>query len=183
MSYDFSSLDKKINETKKWLEAELDKIRTGRATASVLDDVVVDSYGADTPINQLGTINNEGPRTLRIDVYDGSQIEAIEKALQQADLGASIAKIDSSLRLNFPDLTEENRRQAFDKAKAKLEEARVSLRGEREDVWNQIKTQEKEGDIGEDEKFRFKEQLEEKIKKANEKMLKVLEKKKSQLDL
>lgn len=183
MSYDFSSLETKITETKNWLQSELDKIRTGRASASVLDDVTVKSYGADTSINQLGRIGNEGPRTLRIDIYDASQIEAVEKALQQADLGASIARVDSSLRLSFPELTEENRNQALDRAKAKAEEARVSLRGEREEVWNDLKQQESAGEIGEDEKFRYKDKLEEKIKQANESIKELVEKKREQLEL
>jgi len=183
MSYNFSSLETKIKETNSWLSAELEKIRAGRASASVLDGVKVEVYGAETPINQLGSIGNEGPRTLRVSIYNSSQIDAVEKALQQADLGASITKDDSGLRLNFPDLTEENRRQAFDRAKAKTEEARVSLRGEREDVWNDIKNQEKEGEIAEDDKFRYKDQLEEKIKQANESLQELLDNKKGQLEL
>jgi ribosome recycling factor len=183
MSYNFSSLETKIEETEKWLLAELDKIRTGRASGSVLDDVTVDLYGSETPINQLGSIGNEGPRTLRIVVYNASQIDAVEKALQQAELGASIARDDSGLRLNFPELTEENRKQAHARAKEKLEEARVSLRAEREKVWGDIKDQEQKGDIGEDEKFRYKEKLEEHIKEASEKLQQILEKKKDQLEL
>lgn len=181
MSYDFSQLDVKINETKEWLEAELDKIRTGRATASVLDDVTVESYGTQTPVNQLGSIGNEGPRTLRIDVYDASQIDAVEKALQQAEIGASIAKDDSGVRLNFPELTEENRQQALDRAKAKLEEARVSLRGEREEAWNEIRELEDDGEIAEDEKYRLKEKLEARIKEANDGMDEMLEAKQEKL--
>lgn len=181
MSYDFTQLDTKIEETKDWLAAEFDKIRTGRATASVLDDVTVDSYGTQTPLNQLGSIGNEGPRTLRVDVYDASQIDAVEKALQQAEIGASIAKDDSGLRLNFPELTEENRKQAHERAKAKLEEARVSLRSEREEAWNTIRELEDEGEIAEDEKFRLKEKLEDRIKDANEQMQETLEKKQEKL--
>lgn len=181
MSYDFSELDTKIEETKNWLQTELDKIRTGRATPSILDDITVESYGTQTPVNQLGSIGNEGPRTLRIDVYDASQIDAVEKALQQAEIGASLAKDDSGVRLNFPELTEENRQQAHDRAKAKLEEARVSLRSEREETWNEIKELEDDGEISEDKKYRLKDKLEERITSANEEMKKLLEKKQEQL--
>jgi ribosome recycling factor len=181
MSYDFSELDTKINETKDWLTSEFDKIRTGRATATVLDDVTVDSYGTDTPISQLGSIGNEGPRTLRVDVYDASQIDAVEKALQQAEIGASISKDDSGLRLNFPELTAENREQAKARAKAKLEEAKISLRSERDDALKTIKELEADGEIAEDKKFRLKEQLEERIKTANQEMKQELAKKEEQL--
>lgn len=181
MSYSFSKLETKIEETKSWLQTELDKIRAGRASVGVLDGITVESYGAQTPLNQLGSIGNEGPRTLRIDVYDSSQIDAVEKALQQSNIGASIAKDDSGVRLNFPELTQENRKQALDRAKAKLEEAKVSLRGVREDVWNEIKELEDEGEITEDEKFRLKETMEEKIKKANEHMQQLLADKQEKL--
>lgn len=181
MSYNFSKLDKKIEETKSWLATELDKIRAGRASASVLDGITVESYGTQTPLNQIGSIGNEGPRTLRIDVYDASQIDAVEKALQKSNIGASIAKDDSGLRLNFPELTQENRQQALDRTKSKFEEAKVSLRGVREDVWNEIKELEGDGEITEDEKFQLKEKMENKVKEANKVMQETMEEKQEKL--
>lgn len=181
MSYNFSKLDTKRQETEDWLQTELDKIRAGRASAGVLDGITVESYGVQTPLNQLGSIGNEGPRTLRVDVYDASQIDAVEKALQQADVGASIAKDDSGLRLSFPELTQENRQQALDRAKAKLEEAKVSLRVVRDDVWNEIKELEDEGEITEDDKFRLKETMEEKVKQTNDAMQQLLADKQEKL--
>jgi len=182
MTYNFSKLNEKIEETKSWLSTELEKIRAGRATASVLDGITVDAYGTQTPLNQVGSIGNEGPRTLRIDVYDASQIDEVEKSLQQAEVGASIAKDDSGVRLNFPELTEENRKQSINRAKSKFEEAKVSLRGVREDVWNEIKKLEDDGEITEDEKFNFKEKMEKKVKDANQKMQEFVEGKQEKLN-
>lgn len=179
--YDFSKLNKKIEETKNWLITELEKIRAGRASGSVLDGITVESYGSQMPLQQLASIGNEGPRTLRVDVYDASQINAVEKAIQQSDIGASIAKDDSGLRLNFPELTQENRKRSLDQVKAKFEEAKVSLRGVREDIWNEIKDLEDDGEIPEDEKFRLKEKMEAKIKGANDEMQELMEAKQEKL--
>lgn len=182
MSYNFSPLQKEIAETKNWLESELAQIRTGRISPAVLDDVTVDAYGSDTPLEQVAGIKKEGPRTLRINVYDSSQIDAVETALHKEELGASIAKDDEGVRLNFPEMTEDNRRQARERGKEKLEEARVSLRQEREEIWNDIKEKEDEGEISEDEKFRLKEELEERIDEAKQEFAEMFKAKKEQLE-
>lgn len=183
MNYDFSSLDKKIEETKDWLENELGKIRTGRASASVLSDVTVESYGAQTPLDQLASIGNEGPRTLRVNVYDKSQIDAVEKAVLKEDLGVTVSKDDEGLRLSFPKLTEETREKALDRAKEKCEEARVSLRQKREEVWSDIQEKEADGEITEDEKFRLKDTLEEKVRDAKDDFDEMLENKQEELSV
>lgn len=183
MSFDFSSFEKAVTETKDWLTNELGKIRSGRVSGSMLNDITAEVYGEQTPLEQLASIGNEGPRTLRLNVYDASQINTIEKALQQADLGASIAKDDSGLRLNFPEMTEKNRQAALDRAKEKLEQARVSLREKRQEVMQAIEDQEDAGDISEDEMYRYKETLNEKMRNAKEALEQLVEDKREELSV
>jgi ribosome recycling factor len=183
MSVDLVQFDDKAEEAKNWLQNELDKIRSGRVSSSILNDVSVSVYGSQTPLEQLASIGNEGPRTLRIDVYDAGQIDAIQKAIQKADLGASIAKDDSGLRLNFPEMTEKNREEAMQRAKEKREEARVSLRKAREAMIRDIESAEDDGDISEDEQYRLKETLEEKMQETKDALDAMVEKKRESLSL
>lgn len=181
MSFDFSSFDTQVEETADWLREELNKIRSGRVSGAILNDISVSAYGSKTPLEQLAGITNEGPRTLRVNVYDASQIDAAEKALRKADLGASIAKDESGLRLNFPEMTEENRKKAIQRAKSKREEARVSLRKVRQEVAQEIESAEESGDISEDQKYRLKEKLDEKMQSAKSKLDELVEEKKQDL--
>lgn len=183
MSVDFSQFNQKQKEAEDWLEKELDKIRSGRVSGSILTDISVSVYGSQTPLEQLASIGNEGPRTLRIDVYDAGQIDAVEKAVQKADLGASIAKDDSGLRLNFPEMTEKNRKEAMQRAKDKREEARVSLRKARENMINKIDSAEQDGEISEDEAYRLKETLEDKMQEAKESFDEMINDKRESLSL
>lgn len=183
MSVDFTQFDTKAQEVTDWLASELDKIRSGRVTGSILTDISVSVYSSQTPLEQLASIGNEGPRTLRIDVYDASQIDAVEKAVQKADLGASIAKDDSGLRLNFPEMTEKNRKEAMQRARDKQEEARVSLRKARENMINKIDSAENEGELSEDEAYRLKETLEEKMQETKSTFEEMIEDKRESLSL
>jgi ribosome recycling factor len=167
MNYDFSPLKKKIKDVEEWLKKEQSQIRTGRATASILDSVRVDAYGTPTPLVQLGSISNEDPRTLRVSLWDTSQIKDAEKAIVAANLGVAVAVDDKGIRVSFPELTGERRQAVVKMAKEKAEQAKVSIRKLRDEVWNDIQAQEKEGGMGEDEKFRFKETMEKAIQEAN----------------
>jgi ribosome recycling factor len=168
MSTDFSQFEKKIEEVKSWLEGELAKIRSGRVSGNILDGITAQVYGQSTPIDQLASIGNEGPRTLRVDVYDSSQIDAVKKAIQQADLGAAIAPDSEGVRLNFPEMTEENKKEAMSRANEKLEKARVSLREARNETKDRLQTAETDGDLSEDELHRAKKRLEEKMQSAQD---------------
>jgi len=167
--YDFGELKNKITETEEWLVKEFSSVRTGRATASLLDSVRVDSYGSKVPVNQVGNVMMEDARTIRITPWDSSQLPAIETAITQANLGVSVAVDDKGARIIFPALTEETRGNILKIAKAKLEDARVSLRGSRDDVWGDLQSKEKAGEIGEDVKFTAKEEMEKLVKEANTK--------------
>ncbi len=159
MSYDFSTFKKRGEEIKDWLTKELSGVRTGKASPVILDNIKVEVYGSKMPINQLATVMVDGPRSLVVTPWDASVVKNIEKALHNSDLGLSINVGDSSIRINFPELTSERRQSLVKVTKQKTEEAKVSLRNEREKVWDSIQEDYRNGDITEDEKFRFKEEL------------------------
>ncbi len=163
---DFKKLEEEIKNVEAWLSKELSSLRTGSASISILDNVKVESYGVLTPINQMANINVEDAKSLKINPYDASQIQDIEKALIDADLGVSVVVDGTGVRLVFPDLTGERREELVKKAKTILEQAKVTLRNERENIWNDIQAKEKEGEISQDEKFTYKDQMQEIIDKG-----------------
>lgn len=170
MAYDFSDLKQKVKDTEDWLQKEYFSIRTGRATPAVLDGVKVDSYGALVSLNQVANISIEDARTLRILPYDASQAKEIEKAVMTSNLGLSVSSDDQGVRVSFPELTTENRTTLIKVVKERLEKARISLRGERDDVWNDLQKLEKDGEIAEDEKFRAKDEMQKYIDEGNKKL-------------
>ena len=167
MAYDFSRLQQKTKETEEWLQAEYFTIRTGRATPAVLDGIKVDSYGVLVPLNQMANITVENARTLRILPFDIGQAKEIEKAIITGNSGLSVSADDKGVRVSFPELTSENREQLTKVVKDKLEQARISLRSERDDVWGDIQKKEKDGEMSEDEKFGYKEEMQKAITEAN----------------
>ena len=160
MIYDFSSFKTKLKAIEEWLAREFSNLRTGRASQALLDSVLVESYGSQMPINQLATIGTEDPRTLRIAPWDMSQAKEIEKAISVGNLGVSVVIDDKGLRVIFPELTTERRESLMKVAKAKLEDAKVSIRKERDIVWQNIQEKEKLGGMSEDDRFRFKSEME-----------------------
>jgi ribosome recycling factor len=167
MAYDFSTLDKNIKETDEWLVREFGGIRTGRATPAILDSVKVEAYGSRTPLAQIGSVSTEDARTLRVVPWDKSLNKAAEKAINEADLGVSVATDDMGLRVIFPDLTAERRTMLLKLANEKIEHARVTLRGHRTDAIKDIEAAEKEGGMGKDDVVRLKEEVQKKIDAAN----------------
>ncbi len=164
-----------------WLEKEYAGIRTGRATPMLLDLVQVESYGTRVPIQQVGSVSVEDARTLRISIWDQSAIKTTEKAITEADLGVSVVTDSSGLRVIFPELTGERRAQLLKLAKAKHEEARVSLRGARDEAMKEIDKLEKEGEMSQDEKFDAKENLQKKVDSYNNKLAGILELKEKEI--
>jgi ribosome recycling factor len=177
MAYDFSNLKKKIAETEDWLKKEFSGVRTGRATPALLDNIKVDSYGSRLPLNQVGTVGVEDARTLRVSPWDASQVKEVEKAITVANLGVSVAVDDRGIRVSFPELTSERRESLMKLAKTKVEDAKITLRGARDEVWNDIQRKEKEGEMGEDEKFRSKEDMQKLIDAGNKSFEELLKKK------
>lgn len=167
MLYNISNFASRTDEIIEWLSREFAAIRTGRAVPTLLDLVQVESYGTRVPVNQIGSVSVEDARTLRIAVWDTSAIRAVEKGITEADLGVSVVADSSGLRVIFPELTSERRTQLLKLAKAKLEEARVSVRGARDDAMKEIDTFEKSGEMSQDEKFSSKEALQKRVETVN----------------
>ena len=168
MAYSFTAFEQRIQDIQEHLAREFSSIRTGRATPSILDSVLVESYGTRMHIGQIASIAIEDARTLRIAPWDQSQSKEIEKAIVAANLGLSVSTDDKGLRIFFPELTAERRQALIKLAKAKLEDARTALRGARDDVWNDIQAQERNKQISEDDKFRNKEDMQKRVDAANQ---------------
>lgn len=169
MTYNFSPFKARIGEIEEWLKKEFSLLRTGRATTAILDSITVDSYGSQSPISHVGTISMEDPRTLRIAPWDKSQIKAIEGAIQKANIGLSLTSDEGGLRVIFPELTGDRRQQIIKLMKDKLEDARISLRKEREEIIADTKRKEKDSEMSEDDVFGAKEELQKLVNEANAK--------------
>ena len=168
MIYDFTQLKKEIKNIENRLMKEFSNIRTGMVSVALLDNIKAGSYGVLTPINQMASIVVEDARSLRVILWDVSQIKEVEAVIRKADLGVSISVDDSGVRLTFPELTSERRQLLTKSAKSKLEEVRVSLRLARDRVWNEIQSQEKENEISQDDKFQLKDEMQKIVDNANE---------------
>jgi ribosome recycling factor len=165
--YDFSSLQARIDETKEWLRKEYQGLRTGRATPTLLDSIQVEVYESRIPLNQAASVGVEDARTLRISAWDASHVKEIEKAITNANLGVGVSADEKGVRVTFPELTTERRDSLIRIAKERLEEARKSIRTARDEVWSDIQAQEKKGSISEDQKFRYKNELQDYVDEGN----------------
>ena len=181
MDYDFKKLKEETLNIENWLKKEFSNIRTGLASTAILDNVKIENYGVLTPIDQVASITTEDAKTIRIKPWDLSQVKAVEKAIVDANLGVSSAVDDKGIRLSFPELTSE-RREAFVKmAKDRSEQAKVSLRGERDKTWNDIQTKEKDGEISQDDKFQLKDLMQKIIDDSGQELVSLFEKKEKEI--
>ena len=142
-----SHMDKSIDALRK----EYQRVRTGRATTSLLDEIKVDSYGTLSPINQVATLAVPEARTITIQPWDSKQIQAIEKAIMNSNLGLTPANDGKLIRLTLPPLTEERRKDLVKQLKRDAEEAKVAVRNIRRDAIDALKKLEKDKQISEDE--------------------------------
>jgi len=181
MAYDFNTLKNNIKETEEWLSRELSSVRTGRASPSILDSVRPEAYGVRTALRELASVSSEDARTLRIVPWDSGLTKAIEKGITEADLGVGVSTDDKGLRVSFPELTSERRIQLSKIAGDKTEQAKVALRGHRTDALKTLDAVSKEGGIGEDEVKRIKVEIQRLIDDGNTSLLKILEKKESEI--
>lgn len=151
MSVDFKEFARKMDRTLEILQEDFGAIRAGRANARVLDRITVEYYGSETPIGQVGTISSPDARTLVIQPWDGSLLKKIEKALQTSELGINPQNDGRVLRLVFPQLTEERRRELVKQVKKFGEDAKVAMRNIRRDAMDYIKKLKKAAEITEDD--------------------------------
>lgn len=183
MAFSTKDFESRGEDIVRWLEREFAGVRTGRATPALLDLVHVESYGTRVPIVQVGSVSVEDPRTLRVSIWDAAAIKSVEKAIKEADLGVSVVADGSGLRVIFPELTGERRVQLLKIAKAKHEEARVSLRGVRDDVMKEIETLVKAKEMSDDEKTGAREAVQKKVDVFNGKFDELLSLKEKEVAL
>lgn len=143
----------RMQKTVEALETTFSKVRTGRAHPGMLSGVMVSYYGADTPLNQVASVNVEDSRTLLVQPFERSMVQAIDKAIREADLGLNPMTADV-IRVPMPALTEDTRRDMQKLARSEAENSRVSIRNIRRDMMNDIKELAKEKEISEDDERR-----------------------------
>jgi len=152
--------EEKMDKAVHVLREDLASVRTGRATPQMFQKVVVDYYGAPTPVNQLASFHLPEPRMAVITPYDKSSLGAIEKAIRDSDLGVNPTNDGNIIRVVFPQLTEERRKELIKVARHKAEEGRVSIRNVRRHAKEQLDRLAKDGEVGEDDVVRAEKELE-----------------------
>ncbi|MCI8480438.1 MAG: ribosome recycling factor [Oscillibacter sp.] len=148
---EYKVYEEKMKKSIDSVSADFASVRAGRANASVLDRIMVDYYGSPTPIQQIAAIASPDPRSLVITPWDGSALKAIEKAIQNSDLGIHPQNDGKSVRLSFPQLTEERRKELVKQIRKYAETGKVAIRNIRRDAMENFKKQEKKSEITEDE--------------------------------
>ena len=148
-----------MNKSVEATRGKFGSVRTGRASPALLDRIVVDYYGAMTPLKQLATISAPEPRMLTIQPYDKSSIKAIEKAIDTSDLGLHPSDDGNLIRLTIPELTEERRKDLVKQVRHIAEEGRVAIRNVRRDVMHDLRELKQEGEAGSDDEHRAEVEL------------------------
>lgn len=153
-AYDKADLERRMQGAVDSLKHDLGGLRTGRANAALLDPVTVEVYGSHMPINQVATVNAPEPRMISVQVWDKSNVGPVDKAIRSAGLGLNPIVDGQTLRLPIPDLTEERRKELAKLVGQYAEKARIAVRNVRRDGMDSLKTDEKKGEISEDERKR-----------------------------
>ena len=164
-----------------FLAKEFAGLQTGRASASLVEDIMVDSYGQKTPIKHLANISIPGSQELMIDPWDKSLLPAVEKAIGDSDLGLSPNNTGAAIRINIPPLTEERRKDIVKMIHQKSENTRVSIRQHRHTAHDHLKRAEKEGDLSEDELRSHEKELQKEVDTANGKVDEITQKKEKEI--
>ena len=159
MSPETKAYDQRMLKTIDVVKANFASVRAGRANAGVLDRITVEYYGTPTPLNQVAAVSSPDPRTLVIQPWDGSLLKAIEKAIQTSDLGINPQNDGRVLRLAFPQLTEERRKELTKQVKKYGEEGKVAVRNIRRDAMDEIKKKTKKSEITEDDQKNLEKEL------------------------
>lgn len=152
------------------LQKDLSGLRTGRAVPSLLEDMQVEAYGSNMPIQQLASITAPEPRMLVVQPWDAQTMKDIEKAIQQSNLGLNPVVDGAIIRVPFPALTEEKRKELVKLMHGKLEEAKIKLRQIRETLLKEWKAKKTEGELSEDDFFRLEKELQAMVDETNQKI-------------
>lgn len=170
-AYDKADIQRRMHGAVEALKHDLAGLRTGRASVSLLDPVTVEVYGANMPLNQVATVSAPEPRMLSVQVWDRSNVSAVDKAIRSAGLGLNPITEGQNVRLPIPDLTEERRKELAKLAGSYAEKARVAVRNVRRDGMDSLKTDEKKNEISEDEHKR----LETEVQKLTDETIKEID--------
>lgn len=181
MAYDFSKFKKKAADTEEWFNGEIALLRTSRASPAFIENIKVDYYGGKSPLKGVASISVEDAKTLVIRPWDTDSLLPIEQAVGASELGIQAITEKDTIRVVFPDLTEERRQSLLKLLSEKLEEAKISLRREREEIWRDVQDKERRGEISEDDKFRHKDELQEMIDDYNKKLQDIADKKETEI--
>ena len=170
--YDKADLERRMKGAVEALASDLAGLRTGRASANLLDPITVTVYGSQMPLNQVASVSVPEPRMISVQVWDKSNVGPVEKAIRSAGLGLNPINDGTTLRLPIPDLTEERRKELAKLAGQYAEKARVAIRNVRRDGMDNLKTDENKKEISEDDRKRAEAELQkltdEQIKAADE---------------
>ena len=151
MSYDKNDLERRMKGALEQLKNDLGSLRTGRASANMLDPVQVEVYGANMPLNQVATVTTPEPRTITVSVWDRSNVQAVEKAIRASGLGLNPNTEGATIRLAIPDMTQDRRKELAKNCGQYAEKARVAIRNIRRDGMESLKKAEKDKKMSEDE--------------------------------
>ncbi|GEQ96841.1 ribosome-recycling factor [Iodidimonas gelatinilytica] len=156
---DIKDLERRMNGAVETLRQDFAGLRTGRANTAMLDPVMVDVYGAAMPINQVATISTPEARLLSVQVWDRSNVSAVEKAIRNSGLGLNPMTEGSTLRIPVPELNEERRREMSKVASKYAEQSKVAIRNVRRDGMDGVKKSEKNGDLAQDDAKKWSERI------------------------
>ena len=163
MSVDFTEFSRKMDRTLEHLGEDFDAVRAGRANAKVLDRISVEYYGSETPLNGVATISSPDARTLVITPWDTKLLKEIQKAIQMSDLGINPQNDGRVIRLIFPQLTEERRKDLSKQVKKYAEDAKVAMRNIRRDGMDYVKKLKKNNEITEDDQKKAEKDLQDRL--------------------
>ena len=171
MTIEFNSYQEKMDKTINNLRKEYLGLRTGRASASLLEPVYAEAYGSKVPLNQVGNISVPEPRLITVQVWDENLIQPVEKAIRNSGLGLNPMIEGNNIRVPIPELSQERRIEIVKVASKYSEEAKVTVRNIRRDAMDKIKDEEKQKSISKDDSFQFSE----KIQKLTDKYVEIIE--------
>lgn len=178
---DISSTEQELKGVIARFESEIQEFRTGRAQISMVENIVVEVYGAKNPLVHVASLSTPDPRSILIKPWDKSVIPAIEQAIQKSSLGIQPIAESDQIRLVIPAPTEERRKEMVKLMGKKTEEARISIRRLRDELWKSIQEGEREGVISEDQKFSQKEKMEKMIESFNDQVASIAAKKEKEI--
>lgn len=177
MAYNFSDFKLAGEAALDWLKKEYSVVRNNQATPTILDGVLVESYGSKVPINQVASVLGAGPKSLLITPWDKNVTSDIDRAIRESNLGVSVVLDGQGIRVSFPDLTSERRIVLVKIVKEKFEEARIRVRSEREKNLSEID----KSDFSKDDKFRLKNELQKLVEEINGKLETLASKKEQEI--